>query len=216
MYYTDGSGDYGAYDLKERIVARAKEFEELVAQAGTFGEVADGFIGEAEGVIAAEQAALNSAIGNALSEWNGAADDASNALSDEIAAKIAHMDDVIAEKTDAINEVIDTLTEDFIIIFWETVEEIYNQVNYYERQGLIWKALYQKDQFLAEVSAIRDWLLAGLAETREQLVSELNAERSGFASFVGENRNGLVADTNGMKAEMAAGIAENRQSMEDN
>ena len=55
------------------------------------------------------------------------------------------MDQVIANKKDVINQMIETITDDFIIIFWDTIEEIYSKVDYYERQGLIWKALYQKD-----------------------------------------------------------------------
>ena len=118
------------------------------------------------------------------------------------------MDQVIADKTSAINAVIDELIEDYIVIFWNTIEEIYKEISFYERQGLIWKALYGKDAFIAEVSGIRDWLLQGLADIRAQLVAELGAERSGFAANVNENRDGFFADTEAMRAELAASKAE--------
>ena len=111
-----------------------------------------------------------------MNRWNDAAADATNDLNNEIAEKISEMDYIIADKTAVINAVVDNLTEDFIVVFWDTVEEIYNSVNYYERQGLIWKALYQKDAFLAEVSALRDELIQDLADIRSQLVSELADE----------------------------------------
>ena len=59
------------------------------------------------------------------------------------------------------------LTENFLRIFWETTEEIFQTVHYNERQGLMWKALYQKDAFVAGVAAIRDEMLAALAQNRE-------------------------------------------------
>jgi hypothetical protein len=56
--------------------------------------------------------------------------------------KIGVLDQLIEEKIAEMNVQIENLNEEFIIIFWQTVEEIYKFVNYYERQGLIWKALY--------------------------------------------------------------------------
>jgi hypothetical protein len=55
------------------------------------------------------------------------------------------MDEVFAGKRAAMNEEVEHLTEDFLLEFWHTIEEVYNEVSYYERSGLIWKALYQKD-----------------------------------------------------------------------
>ena len=87
-------------------------------------------------------------------------------MSDAIDERIKRMEDLNKEKRDAMDAEIARLTEDFIAIFWDTVDEIYKNVNYYERQGLIWKALYQKDAFLAEVGGIRDFLISGLADVR--------------------------------------------------
>ena len=54
-------------------------------------------------------------------------------------------------KREEIQKIIDDLTEDFVVVFWDTIEEIYHSVNYYERQGLVWKALYQKNLFLEDI-----------------------------------------------------------------
>ena len=99
-------------------------------------------------------------------------------------------------------------------MFWNTIEEIYKEVSFYERQGLIWKALYGKDAFMAEVEAIRDWLLQGLDDIRAQLTGELADERAGMAAFINENRDGFFSDTQDMRAELAATKADARASME--
>jgi len=99
------------------------------------------------------------------------------------------LDDLIKAKRAYIDELIELLTEDYIVVFWDTVEEVYDLVNYYERQGLIWKALYQKKAFIETVTVARDWLVAGLAEVRANFVQELNGSRALYASTVKEERN---------------------------
>jgi hypothetical protein len=61
---------------------------------------------------------------------------------------IADMDARVAE-----------LVEEYLKIFWETIADIYSSVTYNERQGLVWKALYQKDAFVTAINAIRDDLV---------------------------------------------------------
>ena len=51
------------------------------------------------------------------------------------------------------------------------------RLSYNERQGLMWKALYQKDAFIAGVTAIRDEMLATLTQNRDQIASDLQFER---------------------------------------
>ena len=85
------------------------------------------------------------------------------------------------------------LTEDFLKIFWETVEEIYRATSYNERQGLIWKALYQKDAFIAGVNAIRDEMVQQLADNRAQLAAMHAAEMQGKADFDAQNRTDMLA-----------------------
>lgn len=84
----------------------------------------------------------------------------------EIAARIAMMDQVIADKTAVINAIIANLEENYLEEFWNTLVEIQETIDYYERKPLVHKALYAKEEFLAAVSALRDLLLQNLAATR--------------------------------------------------
>jgi hypothetical protein len=52
------------------------------------------------------------------------------------------LDSLIAGKQAEMSALLEKMTEDFLLEFWRTIEFIYGEVNYYERQGLIWKALY--------------------------------------------------------------------------
>ena len=124
------------------------------------------------------------------------------------------MDAIIEGKQMEMDEIVAKLTEDFIVVFWDTVEEIYHAVNYYERQGLIRKALYQKGQFLEGINEIRAWLVAGLAETRSALVSELNAERTAFAAYVAAERTAYSESNAAMRAELAGVVSAARQSVD--
>jgi hypothetical protein len=102
--------------------------------------------------------------------------------------KLAHLDSIIAAKQAEMNDIVDHLTEDFLLVFWKTIEEVYAEVSYYERSGLIWKALYQKDEFIAGIDGIRTWLFQGLADTRAELVASTNAERVELAKFIDGQR----------------------------
>ena len=214
LYYRDGNGEENAEDLKAQIREVMDAFAEALV-GNSFGDFSDDQIAAAEATITAECDAMDAAIKGALADWNAKADQATADLNQEIADRIAEMDAVIAAKTDEINADIDELQEDYIVIFWNTIEEIYNEVSYYERQGLIWKALYGKDAFMAEVSAIRDMLIAGLGDIRATLVAELGAERAGFADDVADNRDGFFADTQAMRADLGENKAAARQSMAD-
>merc|ERR1711934_1284373 len=107
------------------------------------------------------------------------------------------MDALEARLIAAMDARIAMLVQDYLKIFWETVEDIYQSVSYNERQGLIWKALYQKDAFVAAINAIREQMVQELSANHAQLVDQMNAERDGLAAFPAENR-----------AEMAAALAE--------
>lgn len=194
VYYGGMGGKYSAYELKDKIADKVDAFNawlEANYPKNGFGEPE---IERVQGVIDAEQGALNALIASETKRWNGALEAAAADMETLIADRTAALELRIAEKTQLMNDVIADLAENFIVIYWDTVEEIYKTVNYYERQGLVWKALYQKDAFLAEVGGIRDWLIQGLADVRTQMVGELNVERQGFADFRGKQR-GLFSDS---------------------
>jgi hypothetical protein len=139
-----------------------------------------------EATLAAEYASLDAQFTSSFASWNQVAYDAIAEADANIAYKLAHMDEVFAGKRAAMNAEVEHLTEDFLLEFWHTIEEIYDEVSYYERSGLIWKALYQKDKFLAAIDEIRNWMFTGLADTRALLVSQTNAERMAHVSFITE------------------------------
>ena len=143
--------------------------------------------------VEAAQAAFTAAAADATAQLTGMAAANAAALEESDAARIA-----------ALNARIQELTIDFLKIFWETVEEIYRSTSYNQRQGLIWKALYQKDQFIAGVNAIRDEMVQQLSDNRDQLASDQGAELQGFADFVAENRSNMDANLAKMKANLVA------------
>ena len=203
IYYRDSQNNMNAVEdvkgeIRELVEAFKKYAEDKVPNFGEAGLL------ELQAVIDEETKALCDAIEAALKAWNDAADEKSKQMSDAIDERIKRMEGLNKEKRDAMDAEIARLTEDFIAIFWDTVDEIYNNVNYYERQGLIWKALYQKDEFIAGVQAIRQELVAKLAQNQSELVAALNAERDGMAAWIGDERIGMQADTKAMKDELKA------------
>ena len=108
------------------------------------------------------------------------------------------------EQEASMNARIEELTEDFLKLFWETAEEIYQTLNYHERQGLMWKALYQKDAFIAAVAQIRDEMVATLAANREQMAAELQAERLDFEQYIADDTIAMQAALAEMKSSVAA------------
>ena len=112
------------------------------------------------------------------------------------------MQGLIDSKTADIDAEVARLEEDFIVIFWKTIKEINGNVSYYERQGLVWWALYNKQEFMTGIRDLRNMLVDGLNATRTQLMTELAAERDGFAHEVVDNRTAFRADTNAMSARL--------------
>ena len=68
-----------------------------------------------------------------MAAFNDAAADAAQQMADAIQANSDDMDALNARLIAAMDARITMLTEDFLKIFWETVEEIYRSVNYNER-----------------------------------------------------------------------------------
>ena len=215
LYYEDNNS-YSPYELKEKIAKKVHDFQDLLNEGcRSFECFVDSEIDQVEAIISEKTTALTAAIASAHQQWNMTVSESATQLSDEIDDKLAEMDALIAVKTTAINDVINTLTEDFIIVFWDTISEIFDNVTRYERQGLIWKALYQKQQFLTAVKEIRDYLIQGLSDTRTGLSAELMAEKIGMTQWISSERNSFVESTNAMRANLAAFNSATRQELGD-
>ena len=79
------------------------------------------------------------------------------------------MDGVIAQQIADANAEVDRLGDQYIQEFWDAAKEIFGPISYKEKSGLAWKALYQKEGFLDQVSNIRDKLVSDLNEIRRCL-----------------------------------------------
>ena len=51
---------------------------------------------------------------------------------------------------DSFQEQIDEFDDNYIVIFFDTAEEIYGGVSAYERQGLAWKSFFHKNTFMTQ------------------------------------------------------------------
>jgi hypothetical protein len=84
------------------------------------------------------------------------------------------MNQLVQEKTEAIDALIADLQENFVDKFWETLSDINQAVAANDREALVWRALTRKALFLRAAQDLRDSLISGLAESRERLTAELN------------------------------------------
>ena len=199
IYYSD--------EQELKLAGREPKKAAIKALLDGFGGIVE--FGEPElldlqALVAAETQAMCDAVDAAMGAFNAAAADAAQQMADAIQANSDDMDALNSRLIAAMDARISMLTEEFLKIFWETVEDIYRSVSYNERQGLIWKALYQKDAFIAAVTAIRDEMVQQLADNKSQLVDQMNAERDGLAAFTADNRAEMAATLADMKASLIA------------
>jgi hypothetical protein len=197
------------YADEQTLKLQGREGKKAQIKALLDGFIAQNFpvFGEKElveltALVAQETDAMLAAVADAQASYSAAAADSTLQLQTRVLENAAAMEAADYERIAALNARIAELTVDFLKIFWETVEEIYRATSYNERQGLIWKALYQKDAFIAGVNAIRDEMVIQLSDNRSQMAAQAAAEMQGFADFVAFNR-----------AEMNAALAKMRDNM---
>ena len=197
IYYADeqNAKSGNAEGKKAQIKALLDAF--IAENFPVFGEPE---LTDLQDLVAAETQKMCDRVEAAQAAFSAAAADATAQLTAMAAANAAALEASDAARIAALNARIEELTVDFLKIFWETVEEIYRSTSYNERQGLIWKALYQKDQFIAGLNAIRDEMVQQLSANRDQLAAEQAAELQGFADFVAHNREAMDANLAKMKA----------------
>jgi hypothetical protein len=212
IYFEDHSAD--PYGQKEAIKALVEAFAAKVdAEGGSYAAYAGRQVDALEALISDNVSSTHAQFSANKAAWDGLVDSSTKSLNDAITDRTAHMDAIIAGKQADMDAIVAHLTEDFLLEFWATIEMVYQEVSYYERQGLIWKALYQKDEFLAGIDAIRTWLFQGLADNRSMMVSELNAERDLYVAFVNGQNATYVADNNAFRASLAGTVADSRDTV---
>jgi hypothetical protein len=238
LYYSDANGIENSYHLKHQIHDLIDEFEAIVSGNGGEGEdldlpaddlaedgeedvpltmenFADDQMEVVEEAVGDANGQVGDAAGEAMDAMNEAANDQMAAMNGLIDDKVMLLDERIAEKTQAICDAIDILEEDFIIIFWEAVTEIYEQIGPYEKQGLIWRALFQKDAFFQEAAALKQMLVEELDATRTNLVDQLNTERDNMTDMVVDMRDEMTGDVVEMVNDMAEVIEDMEEALVD-
>ena len=199
------------YADEQTEVNQGREGKKAQIKALLDGFIAQNFpvFGEKElvqltALVADETEKMCDAVEAAQAAWRAASDDAMLQMTTRAAENAAALEASDLERIAALNARIAELTVDFLKIFWETVEEIYRATSYNERQGLIWKALYQKDAFIAGVNAIRDEMVQQLSDNRARMGEQQAAELQAMADFLAYNKKEMDAALAKMKQNMMA------------
>ena len=210
------------YSDEQQLKLQGREDKKAAIKALLEGFIAENFpvFGEPElldlqALVAAETEAMCDAVDAAMASYNAAAADAAAQMAAAIQQNSDDMDALNAALIAALDARLAMLNKEYLKIFWETIADIYQSVSYNERQGLIWKALYQKDAFIAAITAIRNQMVQDLAANKSQLVDQMNAERDALAAFTAENRAEMAAELAEMKADLIAAGAQALDDLQD-
>ena len=196
VYYADEQqyADQGREGKKAAIRALVQEFAEKVFPV--FGERELEIM---QDTVQRNVDAICDTVIAELDRWDAAVQDARSQMDIQMSLARQSLFFLNQEQQASMNARLAELTDDFLKIFWETMEEIYQTVSYSERQGVMWKALYQKDAFIAGVTAIRDEMVAALNANAEQMAAELQAERLEMEQWISENTSAMTATLYEMK-----------------
>ena len=196
VYYADEQqyADQGREGKKAAIRALVQEFAEKVFPV--FGERELEIM---QDTVQRNVDAICDTVIAELDRWDAAVQDARSQMDIQMSLARQSLFFLNQEQQASMNARLAELTDDFLKIFWETMEEIYQTVSYSERQGVMWKALYQKDAFIAGVTAIRDEMVAALNANAEQMAAELQAERVEMEQWISENTSAMTATLYEMK-----------------
>ena len=210
------------YSDEQQLKLQGREDKKAAIKALLEGFIAENFpvFGEPElldlqALVAAETEAMCDAVDAAMASYNAAAADAAAQMAAAIQQNSDDMDALNQALIAALDARLAMLNEEYLKIFWETIADIYQSVSYNERQGLIWKALYQKDAFIAAITAIRNQMVQDLAANKSQLVDQMNAERDALAAFTAQNRAEMAAELAEMKADLIAAGAQALDDLQD-
>ena len=77
-------------------------------------------------------------------QYRGSVDQFKNHLKTAIDNKIEDMNQLVFEKTKVIDDLVADLQENFVVKFWDTLQNINQNVRTNEREALVWRALTKK------------------------------------------------------------------------
>ena len=117
--------DVDPYHIKEEIQHLIKDFDELIDTEGAaFENFEEENLDTFKASVSDEINSFNSSLASIRANMLHLTDAATAALNQLIATKTAEMDQEFIAKTDAINNLITDLTENFIGRFWEQLQEL--------------------------------------------------------------------------------------------
>ena len=156
VYYGDQQLEKfgGREDKKSAIQYLLSSF--IAEQFPVFGQPE---LDDLTSLVEAETEAICDAVTAATDSYSLAAVETAAAMAGAIQANSDAMDALNAQLIADMDARVAELVEEYLKIFWDTIADIYSSVSYNERQGLVWKSLYQKDAFVAAINAIRDDLV---------------------------------------------------------
>ena len=159
----------------------------------------DTFVGDQRAIlddaIADKKAALQQLADAEMADYNDYAADADQSLMDSKLLKVKEIDDIIDAKLKEADKNIQELKWWFIEKFLETLYELHEHTDYYERRHLVWKALEEKHAFFDAIWTLREELGDALAVTRATMISELEGECAALTDALNTNRDQLATQS---------------------
>jgi hypothetical protein len=137
---------------------------------------------------------LNDEIDNGIDEMNDAIEDVITTIETVIQEKV---DDFIEDDG---NGPIDM--DNFLEVFWHTLEDIYKYVDPYERKSLIHKALLKKDEFLDSIQDRQITIVEELEYVKICLVEEVTPIRDEFIDETNDLRDECTETADGLMDEL--------------
>jgi predicted DNA-binding protein (UPF0251 family) len=134
---------------------------------------------------------FNGDIQDALDDFNNDADAAVEDLNNAIDDATTKLEDTIGPAFDEViggGGVIPDISDDFLELFWEALEEIYTYVDPYERRQLIHKALLKKDEFLMRLDDFANSQEGEMKTCREVMNEVFDECRTKLADAIANER----------------------------
>jgi hypothetical protein len=164
----------------------------LQAQSDAMAAFIEACIQHLEDVIANEKAAFSAARAAETGNYNDAATEDAQEMSDLNDAQLARLDQIVADKLAAADAEIARLRDEFIDEFLQTLWDIHTQARSYQRVLLVAKANSKKMDFLNAISDLRILLQRGLANEREYFVEQKIAEYNQLIAAQAAGRSDLA------------------------
>jgi hypothetical protein len=206
------SADYcDPYEVKEKIQYKLDYFDRFLEEKlAAIQAIADEIIAGVEETIAEEKQCLADIIPEVLNQYNDEASAATDDLNQAIDDAIERMEGMIGDAMECSNggdgngstDPAD-ISDNFLTLFWEALESLYDSVDPYERRALIHKALIRKDEFLDRLADQGTGMVQEMNDMRDGMMGDFADCRDKLAGDITDKRNELIDGTTGSLDEIA-------------